>query len=81
MGFWQAVTATQWYILGRKHFTATGWERAQRSSAYRSQLEAADLAGKTYMVTGANSGIGREVAETIATRGGSVYMVCRDRTR
>jgi hypothetical protein len=55
----QGLTATQWYVYGKRHFTATGWERA--SKLYKSQLDAADLSGKIYMVTGANSGIGREV--------------------
>lgn len=103
----QGLTATQWYVYGKRHFTATGWERA--SKLYKSQLDAADLSGKIYMVTGANSGIGREVvshspprwrrlpsnsptpishegggrfqAETIVAKGGTLYMVCRDRTR
>lgn len=33
------------------------------------------------MVTGANSGIGREVAEYLCGKGGTVYMVCRNKER
>src|SRR5262245_37527212 len=42
-----------------------------------------DLAGKTFLVTGANTGIGRVTAETLARRGGKVFLACRseDKTR
>jgi NAD(P)-dependent dehydrogenase (short-subunit alcohol dehydrogenase family) len=36
-----------------------------------------DLTGKTYLVTGANTGIGRVTAETLAARGGKVLLACR----
>ena len=39
------------------------------------------LSGKTSMVTGANSGIGEEVALALATMGATVVMVCRDATK
>lgn len=38
---------------------------------------ASDLAGRTFLVTGANSGIGRITAETLARRGGQVLLACR----
>lgn len=41
----------------------------------------ADQAGKTFFITGANTGIGFEVARAIAGRGGRVLLGCRDRTR
>jgi len=36
---------------------------------------------KTYLVTGANSGIGKVTARTLAANGATVIMVCRDRAR
>ena len=39
------------------------------------------MAGKVCMVTGANSGIGRETAERLAELGATVVMVCRSKER
>nr|XP_017014762.2 retinol dehydrogenase 13-like [Drosophila takahashii] len=37
-----------------------------------------DETGKVFIVTGANSGIGKETVREFAKRGGTVYMACRD---
>jgi len=37
-----------------------------------------DIENKVFVVTGANSGIGREVAHELARKKGKVYMACRD---
>ena len=39
------------------------------------------LAGKTVLITGANSGIGFKTAETMVYKGASVIMACRNRER
>jgi len=40
-------------------------------------LKSSDLSGRTFLVTGANTGIGRATAGALADRGGKVFMACR----
>ena len=37
-----------------------------------------DCSGKSYMITGGNSGIGKCIALEIAKRGGTIHLVCRN---
>jgi len=39
-----------------------------------------DCSGKSFMITGGNSGIGKCIASKIAARGGTVHLVCRNKT-
>lgn len=40
-----------------------------------------DLSGKTYFITGANTGIGFEAAKVLANNGGRVLLGCRNRSK
>jgi retinol dehydrogenase 12 len=40
-----------------------------------------DLAGRTFLVTGANTGIGRETARALASRSARVYLACRSEAK
>jgi retinol dehydrogenase-12 len=40
-----------------------------------------DLQGRTFLVTGANSGIGRAMVESLAARGGQVVLAARSEER
>eukprot|EP00045_Choanoeca_perplexa_P012139 m.131172 g.131172 ORF g.131172 m.131172 type:complete len:323 (-) comp15902_c0_seq3:1678-2646(-) len=70
---------TVWYLRGRSQYTKSGFLKAAASFA------AGDLdvnaAGRGFMVTGANSGIGKACAMAYAKAGGHVYLVCRNRDR
>lgn len=87
-----AVSATQFYLYGRKHFTQTGYLKhlsnykspVQDSSAIRvgqNGADGVDLSEKVVIVTGANSGIGKEIATYVAAKGAKLYMFCRSEER
>eukprot|EP01100_Stratorugosa_tubuloviscum_P007148 TRINITY_DN29_c1_g1_i10.p1 TRINITY_DN29_c1_g1~~TRINITY_DN29_c1_g1_i10.p1 ORF type:complete len:382 (+),score=188.70 TRINITY_DN29_c1_g1_i10:116-1261(+) len=74
--FWRASV---WAINGYRSYGKAGFERA--STHWNIQDLNVDIQNKSFMITGANSGIGKEVAREIAIKGGSVHMICRNRER
>ncbi|CAD5116592.1 DgyrCDS5468 [Dimorphilus gyrociliatus] len=68
-----------WLLKGLREYTRTGYEKASKKFT-SSDLEV-DCTGKVYLVTGANSGIGKVSAFNFAKRGGTVYLVCRNKER
>jgi len=82
MSFGQFAASSQFFLYGKRSFTRTGWER-QRALYDKPDLLTQDLnlAEKIYMITGANSGIGKEMAQFVASKGATVYMLCRSAAR
>ena len=80
MSFGQFAASTQFYLFGRNHCTRTGWEKAvmryQKPDILEDSLRS--LAGHVYLITGANTGIGKEITTHLAKKGATVYMVCRN---
>ncbi|CAN9498477.1 unnamed protein product [Ophioblennius macclurei] len=68
-----------WFMKGMQEYTKSGYEAAAKTFA-PADLEV-NLSGRSFMVTGANSGIGKAAAQEIANRGGTVHMVCRNKGR
>ncbi|KAG9456863.1 hypothetical protein H6P81_001371 [Aristolochia fimbriata] len=66
-------------LYGLMHFTKSGFEKHSRN--FRPEEMQFRLEGKNCLVTGANSGLGYATAEALASRGATVYMVCRNKER
>jgi len=86
------IASAQFYVKGTRQFNRNGYNKAVKSYSDPLQTSASilrnedgadnvDLGGKVIMVTGANSGIGKEMATYAAAKGAHVYMVCRSKDR
>jgi len=86
------LSTSQWYFYGRKNFTKTGYEKhikaykepVQTSADIKKGAEGNDgvtMEGKVVVITGANSGIGKEMATYAAAKGATLYMLCRSQGR
>jgi len=67
---------TVWFIKGLREYTKDGYFAARKNFS-PTDLDVS-CAGKHFIVTGSNSGIGRSVATAIAAKGGAVHLVCRN---
>nr|XP_057938697.1 dehydrogenase/reductase SDR family member 12 [Doryrhamphus excisus] len=68
-----------WFVKGLREYTKGGYEAAAKNFV-AGDLEV-NLSGRSFMITGANSGLGKATAQEIANRGGTVHMVCRNKGR
>ncbi|BFZ06607.1 hypothetical protein BsWGS_09646 [Bradybaena similaris] len=68
-----------WFMKGLREYTKNGYQSASKD--FKASDLDVDIGHRSYMITGANSGIGRYVALIIAKKGGTVHMVCRNKDR
>ncbi|NWI88218.1 DHR12 reductase, partial [Pitta sordida] len=68
-----------WFLKGLWEYTRGGYESA--SKHFSAADVEVDVAGRSFLVTGANSGIGKAAAKEIARRGGTVHLLCRNAER
>ncbi len=60
-------------------FDRSGFERHRED--FRPEDLDVDLGGRSFFVTGANSGLGKATTRALAARGGEVWMLCRSQER
>ncbi|XP_006637642.2 DHRS-12_like_SDR_c-like domain-containing protein [Lepisosteus oculatus] len=70
---------TIWFLKGIHEYTRGGYEAASKHFVEK-DLDVS-VSGKSFMITGANSGIGKAAAYMIAKKGGTVHLVCRNKER
>ncbi|CAN8246736.1 unnamed protein product [Cochlearia groenlandica] len=71
--------STAFGFYGYLNFTKNGF--LEHSKKFKPEDMQIQIEGKNCVVTGANSGIGYAAAEGLASRGATVYMVCRNKER
>lgn len=70
-----------WFVRGLREYTLNGFLDAKKKFEDLNSDIYKDLSDQAFMVTGANSGIGKCVSYELAKRGATVHMVCRDKKR
>lgn len=83
----QASSTVNFYRYGKQHFTALGYAKHVAEYVRPNPKELEEkyyqkvAVDKVFLVTGANSGIGKEVTKRLVDNGATVYMVCRNLER
>jgi dehydrogenase/reductase SDR family protein 12 len=70
------VATSQWLLEGTRHYGRRGFEHASRTF-----VPLTPCPGLTVMVTGANSGLGKQAALDLAALDAEVHLVCRSQAR
>ena len=81
MRYSQGATDIQFYLYGKRHNTETGYLRSKAKYEEPDLLQQCDLKGRVFIVTGANSGVGFEIAKFLAAHGAKLFMFCRSPQR
>ncbi|PWA25343.1 hypothetical protein CCH79_00005255 [Gambusia affinis] len=68
-----------WFLNGIQQYTRKGYVAASKDFETK-DLEVSAV-GRSFLITGANSGIGKATAMAIAKKGGTVHMVCRNKDK
>ncbi|KAM6948320.1 dehydrogenase/reductase SDR family member 12 [Aplochiton taeniatus] len=68
-----------WFLKGIGEYTRNGYEAASKNFVDK-DLDVS-VVGRSFMITGSNSGIGKASAKAIAKKGGTVHMVCRNKDK
>jgi len=65
---------------GLSSFTKSAFESASSSKNWE-DISSVDLSKRSFLITGANSGLGLSASQYFASRGGTVHMVCRNKDK
>jgi len=87
-----AISTTQFYLYGRKHFRLPGYlenvkhykdpvQECANIGLNQAGSDGVCLQDKVVVITGSNSGIGKELATYAAAKGAKLFMVCRSEKR
>jgi dehydrogenase/reductase SDR family protein 12 len=75
----QLIRNTGFFAYGNAKFLVGGYQNGLKQQP--ADMDNINLTGKSFLVTGANSGIGYSASHFFAARGGTVHMVCRSEER